>query len=76
MTRNSSGEKFTLYGLRHFCAVMAIIGGIDIYTIARNMGTSVQVIESYYGKHAILLRVHESGVRKNGNRTNLIQRWR
>ena len=25
---------------------------IDIYTIARNMGTSVQMIEQYYGKHA------------------------
>lgn len=52
MERNSSGEKFTLYSLRHFYAVMAISGDIDIYTIARNMGTSVQVIESYYGKHA------------------------
>lgn len=52
LTHNSAGEKFTLYSLRHFYATMAIFNGIDIYTIARNMGTSVQMIEQYYGKHA------------------------
>lgn len=52
LTHNSAGDKFTLYSLRHFYAVMAIVAGIDIYTIARNMGTSVQMIEQYYGKHA------------------------
>ena len=30
----------------------AIARDIDIYTIARNMGTSVQMIEQYYGRHA------------------------
>lgn len=52
LTHNSAGDKFTLYSLRHFYAVMAIFNGIDIYTIARNMGTSVQMIEQYYGRHA------------------------
>ena len=52
LERNSAGEKFTLYSLRHFYAVQAIVSGIDIYVVARNMGTSVAVIESYYGKHA------------------------
>ena len=52
ITHNSMGEKFTLYSLRHFYAVMALSRGIPIYTIARNMGTSVQMIETYYGKHA------------------------
>jgi len=32
--------------------VRAITRGVDIYTIARNMGNSVQVIEEYYGKNA------------------------
>jgi len=49
---NSSGEKFTLYSLRHFYAVMGIRTGLNVYTIARNMGTSVAIIESYYGKAA------------------------
>jgi integrase len=52
LTRNSSGEKFTLYSLRHFYAVRAITRDVDIYVIARNMGTSVAIIEQYYGKHA------------------------
>jgi integrase len=52
MTRNSAGEKFTLYSLRHFYAVRQIARGTDIYTIARNMGTSVAMIEQYYAKHA------------------------
>jgi len=52
LTHNSAGEKYTLYSLRHFYAVRSIARDIDIYTIARNMGTSVQMIEQYYGKHA------------------------
>ena len=52
LTHNSAGHKFTLYSLRHFYAVMALIKSIDIYTLARNMGTSVKIIEDYYGRHA------------------------
>jgi integrase len=49
---NSAGDKFTLYSLRHFYAVMSIRSGIDIYMISRNMGTSVAMIEAHYGKSA------------------------
>ena len=51
MRTNSHGEKFSLYSLRHFYAVMARRANVGVYDIARNMGTSVQMIESYYGKH-------------------------
>ena len=50
--KNADGEPFTLYSLRHTYATRAIQEGVDIYTIARNMGTSVSIIEQYYGKHA------------------------
>ena len=50
--RNGDDETFTLYSLRHTYATRAIQDGIEIYTIARNMGTSVSIIERYYGKHA------------------------
>ena len=56
VTRNSAGHKFTLYSLRHFYAVQALTKGIDIYTVARNMGTSVKIIEDYYGKQATPLQ--------------------
>ncbi len=45
LTHSSSGAKFTLYSLRHFYAVRAISKGIGVFMVARNMGTSVQVIE-------------------------------
>jgi integrase len=53
VTHDSRGRKFTLYSLRHFYAVRQIARGMDIYTLSRNMGTSVAMIEQYYGKHAI-----------------------
>ncbi len=52
VVRDSAGHKFTLYSLRPFYAVPAIVKDIDIYTLARHMGTSVNVIEDYYGRHA------------------------
>lgn len=50
--RNSFGQKYTLYSLRHFYAVMALRNGIGVFEVARNMGTSVQMIQQYYGKQA------------------------
>ena len=52
LLHNSRGERFTLYSLRHYYAVMALRSGVGVFELARNMGTSVQVIQSYYGKHA------------------------
>jgi integrase len=53
IVHNTDGEKYTLYSLRHFYAVQMLRSGkVNVYDIARNMGTSVQMIEAYYGKHA------------------------
>ena len=52
LTHSRYGEKYSLYSLRHFYAVMALRRGIGVFEIARNMGTSVQIIQAYYGKHA------------------------
>jgi hypothetical protein len=52
ITKNTHGAKFSLYSLRHFYAVQGLRNDIGIYDIARNMGTSVQMIQSYYGKQA------------------------
>ena len=49
---SSDGEKYTLYSLRHSYAVRALRKGLGVFEIARNMGTSVQMIQTYYGKHA------------------------
>ncbi|MGY3449488.1 tyrosine-type recombinase/integrase [Bradyrhizobium sp. USDA 4353] len=50
--RSSFGEKYTVYSLRHFYAVNALRSGIGVFEVARNMGTSVQMIQEYYGKQA------------------------
>jgi integrase len=50
--RNSFGEKYSVYSLRHFYAVNALRSGIGVFDVARNMGTSVQMIQEYYGKQA------------------------
>lgn len=50
--RDSQGRPYTLYSLRHYYAVQALKRGVPIFTIAKNMGTSVAIIQSYYGSHA------------------------
>ena len=50
--RNSFGEKYSVYSLRHFYAVNALRNGVGVFEVARNMGTSVQIIQEYYGKQA------------------------
>ena len=57
LTHSRDEEKYTLYSLRHFYAVTMIKRGIPIFDIARNMGTSVQIIEKYYGKQATAIEL-------------------
>ena len=41
LTHNTDGEKYTLYSLRHFYAVQMLRHGkVQVFDIARNMGTS------------------------------------
>jgi integrase len=50
--KNRYGEVYTLYSLRHFYAVRMLTKNVPVWDIARNMGTSVQNIELYYGRSA------------------------
>lgn len=47
---NSKGDKRTLYSLRHTYATMRLTEGVSVYTLARNMGTSVSMVERFYGQ--------------------------
>lgn len=53
ISENSHGERYTLYSLRHWYAVRALSAKkrIPVFDLARNMGTSVVIIEQYYGRH-------------------------
>lgn len=49
---NSAGEPYTLYSYRHHYAIHALRKGKGVFEVARNMGTSVQMINLYYGRQA------------------------
>ena len=50
--RSTFGEKIPFNSLRHFYAVNALRNGVGVFEVARNMGTSVEIIQEYYGKQA------------------------
>lgn len=46
----ANGQHRTLYSLRHTYATMELRAGTDIHTLARQMGTSVLMLEMFYSK--------------------------
>ncbi len=49
-----AAQKHTVYSLRHTAICMRIVlggGQVDIYTLAKNAGTSVDQIERFYARH-------------------------
>lgn len=47
---DSYGAVRTLYSLRHTYATAELLAGTDIHTLARQMGTSVVMLERHYSK--------------------------
>ncbi|MEM6414208.1 MAG: site-specific integrase [Pseudomonadota bacterium] len=45
------GQRRTAYSLRHTYICLRLMEGADIYQIAKNCRTSVDMIEKYYGAH-------------------------
>jgi len=45
------GNRRTLYSLRHTYICLRLMEGADIYQIAKNCRTSVEMIEKYYASH-------------------------
>lgn len=50
LLKDAAGKTRTLYSLRHTYATFALANGIDIHTVARQMGTSVLMLEKHYSK--------------------------
>ena len=47
---DSDGKRRVPYSLRHTYATMRISEGVSVYQLAANMGTSVEMIENFYGR--------------------------
>ena len=45
------GRRRTAYSLRHTYIYMRLMEGADIYQVAKNCRTSVEMIENYYASH-------------------------
>jgi integrase len=47
--KDSYGQRRSIYSLRHTYATFRLHEGVNQYLLARNMGTSVAMLESFYG---------------------------
>ena len=51
MKFDREGQRRTAYSLRHTYICLRLMEGADIYQIAKNCRTSVEMIEKYYASH-------------------------
>lgn len=69
MKLDREGQRRTAYSLRHTYICMRLIEGADIYQVAKNCRTSVEMIETFYASHIkTSLNAAAINVRRNGHR--------
>lgn len=56
---DSHGQKRTIYSLRHTYATFRLHEGVHQFSLAKNMGTSVAMLERYYGHTSNVTSAHE-----------------
>lgn len=62
LLKNEAGETRTLYSLRHTYATFALSEGLDIHTLARQMGTSIAMLEKHYSKISPMLSAEKLAI--------------
>ncbi len=78
LKHDREGNPRTAYSLRHTYICLRLMEGADIYQIAKNCRTSVEMIEKYYASHiknsldaaAINIRRARPGKKKPGKNTS------
>ena len=50
LLKGEGGQNRTLYSLRHTYATFALLDGMDILTLAKQLGNSAAMIERHYTK--------------------------
>ena len=66
---NGEGHRHTIYSLRHTYATFRLGENVSVYALARNMGTSVRMIERFYGQNRTPDQADELTKMRNFNRT-------
>ncbi|MCZ7661037.1 MAG: hypothetical protein M5U07_25955 [Xanthobacteraceae bacterium] len=51
LKKDREGQHRTFYSLRHTYICMRLMEGADIYQVAKNCRTSVEMIENFYASH-------------------------
>ena len=68
LKRDRDGKARTSYSLRHTYICMRLLEGADIYQVAKNCRTSVEMIEKHYAAHLKnTLDASAINVRKTGD---------
>lgn len=49
LTYDDEGKRRTPYSIRHTYITMRLMEGVNVYQLSSNVGTSVEMIENYYG---------------------------
>jgi integrase len=49
----SDGKRRTPYSLRHTYATIRLSEGVSVFQLAANMGTSVEMLDDFYGKKRV-----------------------
>jgi len=57
--KDSFGRNRTIYSLRHTYATFRLHEGVNHYVLSRNMGTSVKMLEDYYGHTSNIMMMDE-----------------
>ena len=50
MSEDSKGRKRSLYSLRHFYATQRLSEEVSPFLLAKQMGTSVEMLQKHYGQ--------------------------
>jgi integrase len=68
------GQRRTAYSLRHTYICMRLMEGADIYQVAKNCRTSVEMIEKFYAAHIKnMLDASAINVRKARRKTKPVE---
>ena len=77
---DKDGNKRVPYSLRHTYVTMRLREGVNIYQLSNNIGSSVEMIENFYGKKRNkdplnVTELTKSSMKKNKSNTKTTVPW-